>query len=54
VKKLIKYIFIILLPISFIISLKPAAKKPIKIVREIQINFVPNFNNNGLNKADSG
>jgi hypothetical protein len=26
-------------------------KPKIKVVREIQINIVPNYNNNGLNKA---
>lgn len=29
-------------------------KPKIKVVREIQINIVPNYNNNGMNKADSG
>jgi len=51
--KMIKYIFIGLSIFGFILSLKPQKPK-IKIVREVQINIVPNYNNNGMNKADSG
>ena len=41
------------LSISSLMSLK-TPKPKIKVVREIQINIVPNYNNNGMNKADSG
>lgn len=35
-------------------SLKPSNKKNIKIVREYQLNIVPNYDSNGMIKADSG
>jgi hypothetical protein len=52
-KTLIKYTFMLSLVFGFLMSLKPPKQK-IKEVREIQINTLPNYNNNGLNKADSG
>lgn len=51
--KAINYIFIGLVLFGFLMSLNPAKQK-VKVVREIQLNIVPNYNNNGLNKADSG
>ena len=50
--KVIKYIFIGLSIFGFIMSLNPCKskvvnKKPVIIIR-------PNYNNNGMNKADSG
>ncbi len=52
-KTLIKYTFILSLVFGFLMSIKPLKPK-IKVVREIQINIIPNYNNNGMNKADSG
>lgn len=52
-KTLIKYTFILSLVFGFLMSINPPKTK-IKVVREIQINIVPNYNNNGMNKADSG
>ncbi len=52
-KTLIKYTFILFLVFSFLMSLEPPKQK-IKVIREIQINIVQNYNNNGMNKADSG
>lgn len=52
-KTLIKYTFILSLVFGFLMSIKPPKPK-IKILRQIQINILPNYNNNGMNKADSG
>jgi len=51
--KAIKYIFIGLSIFGFFMSLNPPKTK-IKVVKEMQINIIPNYNNNGMNKADSG
>lgn len=34
-------------------SLKPIKRKN-KIVKEIEIHIIPNYDNNGMSKADSG
>jgi len=52
--KAIKYIFIGLVLFGYFKSLKPCEKREVKVVKTIEINIVPNYNNNGLNKADSG
>lgn len=53
-KTLIKYTLLLSLPIIFIMSLKPCKIKYIKVIRSVEINISPNYNNHGLDKADSG
>lgn len=50
--KVIKYIFIGLSIFGFIMSLKPCKSKEAN--KEPIIIIYPNYNNNGMNKADSG
>lgn len=50
--KVIKYIFIGLVLFGFIMSLKPCKSKTVK--EEPIIIIHPNYNNNGMDKADSG
>lgn len=52
-KTVIKYTFILSLVFSFLMSINTPKIKT-KVVKEIQINIVPNYNNNGMDKADSG
>lgn len=52
-KTIIKYTFILSLVFGFIMSLK-SYKPKVKHIKTIEININPNYNNHGLNKADSG
>jgi hypothetical protein len=51
-KTLIKHIILLVFIAGFILSLKPHKTKQIK--KEPILIIIPNFNNNGMNKADSG
>jgi hypothetical protein len=52
--KAIKYIFLGCVLLGYFKSLNPFYKTKIKATRSVEINIVPNYNNHGLNKADSG